>query len=53
MGEPTQNMGILYADVCNSVRLYETLGDEEAHRLVHDCLSTLVEITGQYSGTVI
>ena len=53
MGEPTHNLGILYADVCNSVRLYERLGDEEAHRLIHDCLDKLVEITGQYSGTVI
>lgn len=53
MGEQTPNMGILYADVCNSVRLYETLGDEEAHRLIHDCLAKLVEITRQYSGTVI
>ena len=53
MGEPTRNLGILYADVCNSVRLYETLGDEEAHRLIHDCLDRLVEITRQYGGTVI
>ena len=53
MGEPTQNLGILYADVCNSVRLYEVLGDEEAHRLIHDCLHGLVGITKQYNGTVI
>ncbi len=51
MGESTHNLGILYADVCNSVRLYENLGDEEAHRLIHDCLDKLVEITRQYNGT--
>ncbi|NNG03285.1 MAG: adenylate/guanylate cyclase domain-containing protein, partial [Inquilinus sp.] len=53
MDQQTQCMGILYVDVCNSVRLYEVLGDTEAHRLIHDCLHLLVDITHRHGGTVI
>ncbi len=31
MSKRTLEFGILYADICNSVQLYETLGDERWH----------------------
>ncbi len=53
MGEQTQHLGILFADICNSVRLYDRLGDTEAHRVVQDCINRLVDITERHDGTVI
>ena len=53
MPEPNQCLAILYADICDSVRLYEHLGDAEAHRLAERSMQTMVEITQQYGGTLI
>ncbi len=47
------SLSILYADICDSVRLYEKVGDAEAHRLAGYCMRLLVEITGRHGGTVI
>lgn len=47
------SLSILYADICDSVRLYEKLGDAAAHRLAENCMRLLVEITGRHGGTVI
>ncbi len=46
-------LSILYADICDSVRLYEKAGDAEAHRLAENCMQTLCDITGRHGGTVI
>lgn len=46
-------LAILFADVANSTKLYETLGNEAARSLVGDCLSLLSEVTASHQGTVI
>jgi adenylate cyclase len=53
MNGQTIHISTLYADICDSVRLYEKVGDAEAHRLADGCMQTLVEITGRHAGTVI
>ena len=46
-------LSILYADICDSVRLYEKVGDAEAHRLAENCMQLLCDITRRHGGTVI
>ena len=46
-------LSILYADICDSVRLYERVGDAEAHRLADNCMRLLAEITEGQGGTLI
>ncbi len=53
MSGQTIYISTLYADICDSVRLYENVGDAEAHRLADRCMQTLVQITHRHSGTVI
>ena len=53
MHDPNQFLAILYADICDSVRLYERLGDTEAHRLAERSMQTMVEITQRFGGTLI
>lgn len=44
---------ILFADIAQSTRLYEALGDQAAQNLVTTCLSRLSEVTVLHRGTVI
>jgi len=53
MPESNHCLAILYADICDSVRLYERLGDAEAHRLAERSMHSMAEITQQYGGTLI
>ena len=39
MAEQSANLAILFVDVSDSVRLYESLGDAAAFREVHDYLN--------------
>ncbi len=49
----TLDLGILYADICNSVQLYETLGNKQAHRLVQGCIRHLADISRRHASTTI
>ncbi len=53
MTQQQSPLSILYADICDSVRLYEKVGDAEAHRLADNCMRLLKEITESRGGTVI
>ncbi|MEO7062380.1 MAG: adenylate/guanylate cyclase domain-containing protein [Dokdonella sp.] len=44
---------ILFADVSGSTRLFETLGDEVARRLISGVLAALSEVTASHGGRVI
>lgn len=44
---------VLFADVSGSTRLYETIGDIEAKRLVDGCLDVLRAVTAEFHGRVI
>ncbi len=47
------SLAILYADICDSVRLYDRVGDTEAHRLAETSMGLMVSITEQLGGTII
>lgn len=53
MTEQARFLAILFADICDSTRLYETVGDAGAHGLVAQCLKSLSEIIRRHGGTVI
>jgi class 3 adenylate cyclase len=44
---------IMFADVAGSTKLYDTLGNEEANRLINHCIEQLTAITQRHNGTVI
>lgn len=44
---------VLFVDVTDSTRLYETVGDSDAKRLVDGCLGVLRTVTAEFGGRVI
>jgi class 3 adenylate cyclase len=44
---------IFFADMGGSTKLYETLGDVEAHRIAADCLARISRVVAQRKGRVI
>lgn len=48
-----ETMAVMFADVCDSTRLYEVLGDAAALALTGDCIRQIIKATGQYGGTVV
>ena len=46
-------MAVLFADISGSTRLYDTLGDAQAKRLVDECMEIMRGIIVQYHGRVI
>ena len=53
MARKPANLSIVFADISGSTRLYETLGDSLAQKLIADCLEVMIESVHKYSGTVI
>ncbi|MDM8549921.1 adenylate/guanylate cyclase domain-containing protein [Desulfobacterales bacterium HSG2] len=49
----TAFMAILFADIAESTRIYETLGDKSAQNLIAACLFLLSKVTVQLQGKVI
>ncbi len=52
-GKDGQNLAVLFADIDGSTKLYETHGDEAAHRLTAECLTVLDVQTGKAGGRVV
>lgn len=48
-----QHYAIMFADIAGSTKLYDSLGNEEANRLIQQCIDRLTDITTQHNGTVI
>ena len=46
-------MAVMFADVCDSTRLYEVLGDVAALALTGNCVRQIIATTGHYGGTVV
>ena len=46
-------MGVLFADIVGSTRLYDTLGDARAKKVVDQCIGLMRRIIEQYGGRVI
>lgn len=49
----TQPISILFADVSGSTRLFETLGDVEARRIISSVLDALTRIAGAHGGRLV
>jgi class 3 adenylate cyclase len=52
MPKETQ-LAILFADVCGSTKLYETLGDAKARDAIARCVALMSESTARQGGTVV
>jgi adenylate cyclase len=46
-------LAILFADISGSTKLYETMGNSKAQRIVDQCLALLTEVTLRLQGTVV
>ncbi len=46
-------LAVLFADIAGSTKLYDTLGDEAAKRMIDECIALMRAITVQYGGRVI
>jgi len=49
----TRELAVLFADISDSTRLYDTLGDARAKTVVDECIRAMRDIVGHYSGRVI
>jgi class 3 adenylate cyclase len=50
MARLSQNMSVLFADICESTKLYNTLGDDGARAVVDACLSLVSRIVESNHG---
>lgn len=48
-----KQLAILFADVCGSTRLYETIGDVKARETIARCINIMTEATERNNGTLI
>lgn len=46
-------LAVLFADIAGSTKLYDTLGDVQAKKMVDECIVLMREIVAQYGGRVI
>ena len=46
-------LAVLFADIAGSTKLYDTLGDEQAKRMIDDCIALMRGVTEQYGGRVV
>src|SRR3954463_3038416 len=53
MTRETQNLAVLFADICESTKLYTTLGDNAARVVVNACLSLISEVVERHRGRVV
>lgn len=48
-----RNLAVLFADIAGSTKLYDTLGDKQAKKMVDECIAVMRSIAEQYGGRVI
>jgi class 3 adenylate cyclase len=53
MTQSIQKLAVLFADICGSTALYESLGDVLARRLIARCIATMTGEIPPYKGTVV
>jgi class 3 adenylate cyclase len=53
MARQTQNLAVLFADICESTKLYSTLGDNAARVVVNACLSLVSSVVERFNGRVV
>ena len=52
-GEATSDIAVLFADVCGSTRLYETLGDAQALATIGQCVALISGVCVGHGGRVV
>ncbi|NOT82695.1 MAG: adenylate/guanylate cyclase domain-containing protein, partial [Gallionella sp.] len=52
MSRHVEKLAVLFADVCGSTALYEKLGDDQARKLIADCLQTITEKALAHQGKI-
>jgi class 3 adenylate cyclase len=53
MSQRVEKLAILFADICGSTALYESLGDDLAQKMISRCINTMAEKIPVYQGTLI
>lgn len=53
MSNKETHIAVLFAVVCDSARLYETLGDDHAHRRIADCAKAMAATVAAHDGRVV
>jgi GGDEF domain-containing protein len=53
MSHAQSNLVVLFADISNSTRLYETLGDHAALQLIDHCLTILKNLARKFGGRTV
>jgi class 3 adenylate cyclase len=53
MAPKTKNIGIMFADIAGSTRLFEVLGDDKARAAIAETLELLTNVINGHNGTVI
>ena len=48
-----KTVAVLFADVAGSTKLYDTLGDEQAKKMVDECIGLMRDIVARYNGRVV
>ena len=51
--KPALELSVLFADISGSTKLYDTLGDASAKRMIDECLARMRAITARHGGRVI
>lgn len=53
MLQQVEKLAILFADICGSTALYESLGDDKARQLISRCIDTMVRSASSHRGRLI
>lgn len=51
--KPIEKLAIMFADVAGSTKLYDTLGDVAAERIISDCITAMLVSVEHHGGTLI
>ena len=53
MNDPDFNAAVLFADICESVRMYEEVGNQRGIEIAEQSMENMIQITGVSGGQVI
>ncbi len=53
MPQRLEKLAVLFADICGSTALYDSLGDDLARKMISRCINTMTDKVSAYQGTLI
>ena len=53
MTEVSKSLAIMFADIAQSTKLYDKIGNTAAHALISTCIATMAKVCSAHEGTVI